>query len=117
MPEKELLELASKNGYTEKEISLFEKALNWVKPLLIEKKRLSGDSYDDHSLRVAHFLVENKAKPEVIIAELLHRSNVDQVHKEFGLEVASLIKGVDEIQKIKTKSKRLDAEALRKILL
>ncbi|MEW5896980.1 MAG: RelA/SpoT family protein [Nanoarchaeota archaeon] len=113
------LEKCREAGYSN--LSLFKAALSFSKSCLAEKKRLSGDSYFEHNVRVAQILAENKASPEVTAAALLHGtlkcSSQKELEEKFGHEIAALIGGVEEIKQIKSKNIKLEAEALCKILL
>lgn len=120
----EFLTLSKKN-YSPPEMVLFKEALNLIEPELKNKKRLSGDSFFEHNLRVAFLLAESKAAPEAVLAGLLHGELSSEMKnkikikfgKELGNELLQLITEVSEIKELKSKNKQLDAEALRKILL
>jgi GTP pyrophosphokinase len=113
--------LELEKGYQRTEILKFEKALDLIRPQLIAKKRLAGDNFYEHNLRVGAILMENKAEPDVVIAGLLHGTldliTEDEVKKDFGENVFNLVKGVKELQDVKINNEMLDAEALRKILI
>ncbi len=99
-----------------KDKELVQKALALAKENLSEQKRLSGDTYFDHNLRVASILLQCNAPLEAIVASLLH--SVDKnLEKDFGQDIAKLVILVDSIKQIKTKSASLDPSAIRKILL
>ncbi len=118
MNEKEFLELSQARGYAAA-LEKFKAAIDLARKGLSQKKRLAGDSYFEHNLRVAAILIENKSDWSTIIAGLLH--GCLEVEKEiegkFGKEVLTLIKGIAEVKTIKSKNKQLEAEALRKVLL
>src|SRR3989338_11666441 len=100
---------------------IFQSALVFSQKYLSEVKRLSGDSFFEHNVRVAEILVDSKVSPEVVIAGLLHgvtKSCSDkEIEDAFGKEILGLLKGVDEIKLVKSKNPQLEAEALRRILL
>jgi len=100
---------------------IFQAALSFAQKCLGEVKRLSGDSYFEHNIRVAEILADSKVSPEVVIVGLLHRVTKYCSEKEFegafGKEILQLLKGVEEIKLVKSKNPQLEAEALRRILL
>ncbi|HIG93781.1 TPA: bifunctional (p)ppGpp synthetase/guanosine-3',5'-bis(diphosphate) 3'-pyrophosphohydrolase [Candidatus Woesearchaeota archaeon] len=114
------IELCKEKGYTTS-IVLFEKALSFARKYLADKKRLAGDSYFDHNVRVATILVENKAEPEMVVSGLLHGilayAPAQEVREGFGAEIVQLLLEVEGIKAIKSKNKKMEAEAVRKILL
>jgi len=112
---------AKKKGYSPAFLEQLKVALELAHAEFSPKKRLVGDSYFEHNLRVAEILLENKAEPEVLLAGLLHGDLTvalkEKVQHLFGQEVLGLIEGMAEVKKIKNKNEQLEAEALRKILL
>ena len=108
-------------GYRENFLQNFSNAIDLIEKELKEKKRISGDTFFEHNLRIGLILVENKSVQEVVLAGLFHGHLSDPtlnvVREQFGKEVYSLIKEVEEIEEIKHRNRKLDAEALRKIFL
>ncbi len=104
--------------YNYKDINLFMKAINFVQEKLETKKRLSGNSFFEHNLNVGKILVDNGAAPEIVLAGLLHGllDNEKEIQDKFGKEIFLLVEGVEEIKQIKHKNKKLEAEALKKII-
>jgi GTP diphosphokinase / guanosine-3',5'-bis(diphosphate) 3'-diphosphatase len=121
MKVKEFLFLCDNNQYTEENIEKFNQAITLISSDLSEKKRISGDSFFEHNLRVANILAENSSAVEVVLAGLLHghlnNETKEVIKNTFSSEVISLIKEVEEIREIKQKNRKLEAEALRRILL
>ena len=117
----ELLEVCRKRGYDERAVTLIQKGLDFIEPLLGSIKRLSGDSYFEHNVRVAKILAQNKAEPEIILTGLLHGVQkllpAEQIKTSFGVEVLGLLQEVEGIKDIKVQNKKMQADALRKILL
>ncbi|MEK6845929.1 MAG: HD domain-containing protein, partial [Nanoarchaeota archaeon] len=117
----ELLSLARSKDYSQKELGEFERALNFASLKLENKKRLSGELFFNHNLRVGQILVENGAPPEVVLGGILHGladvKSEQRIRQEFGEEVWHLIKEVVEVREIKSKNQNLQAEALKRILL
>ncbi|HLD40162.1 MAG TPA: HD domain-containing protein [Candidatus Nanoarchaeia archaeon] len=100
---------------------IFLSALSFSEKYLGQVKRLAGDSFFEHNIRVAEILADSKVSPEVVIAGLLHGVTKHALEKEiedaFGKEILLLLKGVEEIKLVKSKNPQLEAEALRRILL
>lgn len=100
---------------------IFRSALSFAQKYLGSIKRLAGDSFFDHNLRVAETLVDSKVSPEVVTAALLHgvikHCSEKEVEDTFGKEILTLLQGVEEIKLVKSKNPQLEAEALRRILL
>ncbi|HLC88923.1 MAG TPA: HD domain-containing protein [Candidatus Nanoarchaeia archaeon] len=121
MDEDTFLKLAQGYGYKRESLAEFKKALDLIAPVLKSKQRIAGDTLFDHHLHVGIILMENKSSPEIVLAGLLHSALKfelrGQIEKMFGKEVLNLIEEVEEIKKIKSNNKFLEAQALRKILL
>ncbi len=121
MKEKDFFEQLEQKAYTQKDKALFKKAVQFSKRILSDKKRLSGDSFFDHNLRVALALSKNKASPETIVAAIVHGTikyiSEEELEKEFDKEILSLVKGVEEITSIKEKNEKLTADSIRRVLL
>ncbi len=119
MDEESFLELCREN-YGRSLLFTFSSALDFSKKYLAAKKRLSGDSEFDHNLRTAKILMENKTSPEVVLAALLmgllRHCSEEELKAKFGEEVLLLVKGVDELKRVKSGSQQLEADAMKKIL-
>lgn len=120
MNEDSFLEQCAENGYDEKARAQFEEALLLTQNLKT-KKRLSGDSYFDHNVRVATILLENHATPEVVTAALVHHVLPTipeaRIRELFGADILTIIKGEEEIKTLKERNEMAEAETLRKIFL
>ncbi|USO01170.1 MAG: bifunctional (p)ppGpp synthetase/guanosine-3',5'-bis(diphosphate) 3'-pyrophosphohydrolase [Alphaproteobacteria bacterium] len=86
--------------------------------------RESGDPYFSHPLEVASILAELNLDLETIITGLLHDTvedtsvNLDQIEKNFGKEVRTLVDGVTKLSQIQWQSKHeKQAENFRKLVL
>ncbi|MFA6461713.1 MAG: HD domain-containing protein [Candidatus Woesearchaeota archaeon] len=105
--------------YSKSNLSLFEKAIDYASLQLGGSKRLSGNSYLEHNLRVGYILMENGAAPEVVLAGILHGllnpEDEKKIKSDFNLEVWHLVSGLQEIEDIK--SRNMPAEVLKKVLL
>jgi GTP pyrophosphokinase len=68
-----------------------------------EQKRNSGEPYINHCLAVANILTELRVPPEVVAAGLLHDTvedtevTLDDIRRDFGEVVASLVDGVTKL--------------------
>ena len=88
------------------------------------QKRLSGEPYLSHPLEVASILADMKADGTCLVAGMLHDvvedtpATIDQVHTEFGQDVARIVEGVTKISRIEffTPGDQ-QAENLRKMVL
>jgi len=120
MNEDSFLELCEENGFNQAALDRFEEALNLIKEHL-NKKRLSGDTFFEHNIRVGTILAELHTTPEVVEAGLLHHLHTyvskEKIKQLFGDDVLALVLGEDEIDAIKAKNTQAEAETLRKILL
>ena len=121
MTPESFFQLCTEKEYPSETQQLFKKAIELAQKAFSEKKRLCGDSYFDHTLRVASILVENKADPPSIIAGLLHGTLPEVLEEEafhsFGKDVLDLRLGVAELKTLKTKNPQLQAEVYRKIIM
>ena len=77
------------------------------------ERRKSGEPYIVHPLCVANILAEMEASEECIIAGLLHEVlekdtilSIEEVKKEFSDEMAQIIQGVTQLNKIKLEDLR-----------
>ena len=95
MKVKEFLFLCDNNQYTKEAIEKFNQAITLISSDLTGKKRISGDSFFEHNLRVANILAENSSAIEVVLAGLLHghlnEDTKNKIKDLFGSEVFSLI--------------------------
>lgn len=86
--------------------------------------RQSGDEYITHPAEVSLILANLKLDDETIMAGLLHdvledtKYSFEDLEENFGLEVAIIVEGVTNIQKIQYESKEVQqSENFRKMLL
>jgi GTP pyrophosphokinase len=111
-------------NYSDKELSLIEKAFYFSEKAYQGLKRKSGEPYLNHCLRTALNLAELKLPAEMIIAGILHdvledgNTSEEELKNEFGEEINFLVKGVIKISSYRYKEKNLaQAENLRKLIL
>ena len=106
------------------DLSLIIKAYNFAERAHEGQIRKSGEKYFIHPFEVAKILAQLDMDDATIIAGLLHdviedtRHGYEQIKKEFGEEVASLVEGVTKLGRLsyETKEER-QAESLRKMFL
>lgn len=85
--------------------------------------RRNGEPYIQHSLHTSFILAQIKADVSTIVAGLLHdvpedtEYELEDIKKEFGEEVASLVEGVTKLGKIKYRGIERYKENLRKMFL
>ncbi len=77
-----------------------------------DQKRLSGQPYIIHPVNVAHIIMKDLGGQDKIIAAALLHDVVEDTHyshdmmiKDFGLEIATMVKGVTKVSQIKNKTK------------
>lgn len=85
--------------------------------------RLNGEPYISHPLRVAEILADMRMPAPIIIAGLLHdipedtTFTIDDVRKNFGDDVASMVVGISKLGKIKYRGLDRYIENLRKMFV
>src|SRR3990167_4305915 len=95
--------------YSTEDMQRFTEAYSLAEQELQDKKRISGELFIEHAVRVATILAENKAAAEVIIAGMLHgclnTTTTNDIKSLFGEEVLVLMQGEHEIKQLKSKNK------------
>ena len=82
---------------------LVMRAYEFASEMHAGQKRASGEPYISHCVAVAGILAEMQVTPTIIIAALLHdtiedtRATKEDIAREFGDEVASLVDGVTKL--------------------
>jgi guanosine-3',5'-bis(diphosphate) 3'-pyrophosphohydrolase len=106
------------------DLSLIAKAYRFAEAVHQGQKRASGEPYLIHPLEVAQILTQMKMDVSSIAAGLLHDTIEDtltpleQIKKEFGSEVATLVDGVTKLGKIEFSSaEEKQAENFRKMIM
>ena len=80
-----------------------------------EQKRLSGENYIIHPLNVANILADINLDDATICAAILHdviedtEVTRDDLEKEFGTEIATMVDGVTKLRKTAIHNKRRTA--------
>ena len=124
MPEyfRELREAIDVNkGY---DIGKIEKAYSLARNAHAEQKRATGEPYIIHPVAAALTVVQLGMDTDTVCAALLHdvvedtSVTLDEIKKEFGEDVATMVDGVTKLSKIKFVSKEeAQAENVRKMMI
>lgn len=85
--------------------------------------RKSGEPYIVHPLAAAHILADMRIDPTMIVATLLHdvpedtAVTLEELEKNFGGEIASLVRGITKLGKLKYRGVERYIENLRKMFI
>lgn len=104
---------------------LIREAYEYTKTAHAGQKRVSGDDYIVHPMRIAEFLASWGMDAVTIAAGLLHdvpentAFTLDDLRKKFGDEITFLVLGVTKIGRIKLRNQKEPAyiETLRRMVL
>ncbi|MCX6800527.1 MAG: RelA/SpoT family protein [Candidatus Falkowbacteria bacterium] len=105
------------------DLDLIQLAYDFAKIAHAGQKRKSGEPYVQHCLHTAYTLAQIKADTPTIIAGLLHdvpedtTFTIEDIEKNFGAEVATLVDGITKLSKIKYRGVERYIESLRKMFL
>ena len=107
------------------DVKFIMKAYKFAKKAHQGQKRKSGEDYIQHPLEVAHTLAKLGLGCKTLASALLHDVSEDtdytleQIKKEFGSEVAFIVKGVTKLDGIKLRGKEDEyyLENLRRMFL
>ena len=110
--------------YLSSDEEMLVKAYNFAKDAHANQKRASGEPYFIHPCAVADILIDLGLDAATIAAALLHdviedtESTSEDIQREFGDEVLTLVSSVTKLEKIVFKSKEDEnAENFRKIFV
>ena len=118
----ELIDLMKKQG-NNYDFDLIEKAFRCCVAAHKGQRRLSGEEYYMHPYSVAKILVMLGMDSESVAAGLLHdviedtEITAQEVEKEFGHAVLTLVDGVTKLGKLPISAKEQQSENLRKMLI
>jgi len=99
------------------------RAFDYAQKIYGDKKRLSGQTLLEHCCEIALALSEIKLGTVVVTTGILHealeRVNItrQELKKEFGEEIVSLVEGVTNVGKVEHKGAARSIENLRKLFL
>jgi len=106
------------------DFSLIQKAGDFAKRVHQGQERASGDPYIIHPIEVAEILSQMRLDVASVVAGLLHDTiedtpvSLEDIKKEFGLEIAHLVDGVTKLSKIQFSSaEEKQAENFRKMIM
>ncbi|MBI2437021.1 MAG: bifunctional (p)ppGpp synthetase/guanosine-3',5'-bis(diphosphate) 3'-pyrophosphohydrolase [Candidatus Magasanikbacteria bacterium] len=85
--------------------------------------RKTGEPYIIHPLAAAHILADMQIDPVIVMATLLHdvpedtRKTLEDIEKNFGSEIASMVRGITKLGKLKYRGVERYIENLRKMFV
>lgn len=110
--------------FPDADIALIRKAHDFAEKAHGDQKRHSGEPYMMHPRSVAKILVDLRLDISSIITALLHdtvedtHASPEQLEKEFGVTITTLVDGVTKLSKITFKtSEEKQAENFRKMII
>ncbi|MFC1787952.1 RelA/SpoT family protein [Patescibacteria group bacterium] len=112
-----------KKTYENPELKLIKDAYTMAEGAHHGEKRLTGDPFVSHPLCVAYKLAEMGIHPNVVAAGLLHDVvedtgiELDDVRREFGDDIASLVDSVTKLKQVKYHGVERYMENMRKMFL
>lgn len=118
----QIIDNAKKNN-PKLDADLIRLAYNFSREAHAGQKRKTGEEYIEHSLHTAFILTQMKVDANTIIAGLLHDVpedtdvTLEDIEKNFGADVAFLVKGITKLSKIKYRGIERYVESLRKMFL
>lgn len=105
------------------DLSLLDKAYEFANKAHAGQKRFDGTEYIIHALETCYTLAQMNLDMATLQAGLLHdvpedtAVTLDEVEKNFGPEVAKLVKGITKLSKLKYRGLQRYAENLRKMFV
>ncbi len=112
-----------KEYHPKADLDLLKLAFDFAQKAHTGQKRMTGEDYIYHPLATAQTLAEMKLTIPIIIAGLLHDIpedtdyNLEDIKKNFGQEIASLVNGVTKLGNIKYRGIERYIENLRKMFI
>ena len=111
-------------NYGEADRQLLIKAYRYAEKMHENQKRASGEPYFTHPCAVAEILIDLGLDTPTVAAAFLHdviedtQATADDIKREFGDEIYTLVEGVTKLDQIKFNShEEEDAENFRKIFV
>jgi len=105
------------------DLTMLELAYDFANKAHQGQKRLDGTDYITHALETAFTLAKMNMDIETIMAGLLHdvpedtAVTLEEIEKNFGPQVAKLVRGITKLGKIKYRGLERYAENLRKMFV
>ncbi len=112
-----------KKYHPKADLDMVKLAFEFAEKAHAGQKRVSGEDYIIHPLATAQTLAEMKLGIPIIIAALLHdvpedtKVTFEEVRKNFGDDVASMVRGVTKLGNIKYRGLERYIENLRKMFI
>jgi len=117
------LEVLIKKHNPDAELDMLKLAYEFAKNAHEGQKRASGDPYITHSLYTAITLAKMRLNIPIVVAAILHdvpedtSKTINEIKKEFGSDVASMVAGITKLGKIKYRGMERYIENLRKMFI
>jgi GTP pyrophosphokinase len=105
------------------DITMLKLAFEFAEKAHNLQKRRTGEPYIQHSLHTAFVLAQIRADMDTVIAGILHdipedtEYALEDIKKNFGDEIASLVEGITKLSKIKYRGIERYTESLKKMFL
>ncbi|MBI5466038.1 MAG: bifunctional (p)ppGpp synthetase/guanosine-3',5'-bis(diphosphate) 3'-pyrophosphohydrolase [Candidatus Kerfeldbacteria bacterium] len=105
------------------DLTMLELAYDFAAKAHGGQKRLDGSDYIEHSLATALTLAQMRLDLTTIMAGLLHdipedtNITIEEIEKNFGPEIARLVRGITKLGKLKYRGLERYAENLRKMFV
>ena len=112
-----------KNNNPQADTDLIRLAYDFAEKAHRGQTRKSGDPYIVHPLATAQILADMNMEIHIIVAALLHdvpedaNVPIEDVEKHFGADVASMVRGVTKLGKVKYRGVERYIENLRKMFV
>lgn len=110
-------------NYPDSDAEIIALAYDFAAKAHADQIRKSGEPYIQHSLHTAYVLAEIKMDLNTIVAGLLHdvpedtNHSLEEIKKNFGEEVQTLVKGVTKLGKLKYRGVERYKENLKKMFI
>ncbi len=118
-----ILKTQTRSSWEPSDLDMIEKAYLRAARAHAGQKRKSGDPYITHPLTTARRLADMGLDAHTIAAALLHDTCEDtsytiaDMQKEFGEEIARMVRGVTKLDRFRYQGNERGAESLRKMFL
>ncbi len=105
------------------DVGLLQRAYEFASKAHAGQKRLDGSDYIEHTVATAYTLAQMNIDLDTVVAGLLHdlpedtSVTIEEVEREFGPDVARLVRGVTKLGTIKYRGLERYAENLRKMFV
>jgi GTP pyrophosphokinase len=115
--------LGTRMDWTEEEKKLLKKAVEFAIHKHEGQERRSGEPYVNHTIETGRILAQLGMDSTTIASGVLHdiledtQTTEEEFEKEFGPEIAFLVKGVSKLTKLKYSGVERHVESLRKFFV